>query len=589
MDDGFDSTDELETRVAGKRPAASERPGPSPEGTPEPVVDVTTRPRVSTHPSNANLVLERFGGGSRRVASARDAQARASHNAIRILTGTMAACSFFGMPLLLLVSGARGDKLLVALGLATIVLTYGSIFFRASRNEDFRLDDVGFEVIVTAFAVPVITLGFGLSSPFTGVVTLGFLLFSTSASTRQVTIVYVLLATGHAIAFALVRLGFATATGLGEDVAPSPSLQWVILAWVESEYLATFLVGLLVNRQSLKLFVEMEQAVRLASEREALLREIRAELEDANRVGGEGRFTGKVLGSYRLDDVIGRGGMGEVYAALHVGTGAEAAVKLLRRDALVDHDLVLRFEREAETIQKLHSPHVVTVLEVGGANALVPYIAMERLRGVDLAAVLRAKSPLGPAEALELARQVAAGLDAAHDAGVVHRDLKPQNLFHALLPSGRKVWKILDFGVAKRTGREETALTQAHIVGTPHYMAPEQITEGDVLDRRADVHALAAILYRVITGRLPFLRDDVSQLLHAVVHELPIDPRDLVDVGDDVAFVLRIGLAKKPADRFATAGELARAFELALGGRLGQAERDRARKLLALAPFAKKD
>ena len=248
----------------------------------------------------------------------------------------------------------------------------------------------------------------------------------------------------------------------------------------------------------------------------------------------------------------------------------------------------MRFEREARTVAKLHSPHVVTVYEIGGPEAPIPYIAMERLEGQDLAAVLRTHGILGLADTRTLVREVASGLDVAHDAGIVHRDLKPNNVFRAESEGGRRTWKILDFGVSKLTTGEDATLTRNQVVGTPQYMAPEQASGEGTIDRRADVHALAAIAYRAVTGRLAFGRDEVAQVLLAVATELPVDPAEVRELSEDVALVLRIGLAKRPHERFATASAFAAAFEDAVEGRLAAKWREHGRRLVAAEPWGSK-
>jgi len=326
---------------------------------------------------------------------------------------------------------------------------------------------------------------------------------------------------------------------------------------------------------------ELDDAVRLASRREALFLEARQDLEQALRAGGLGRFSDQVLGSFRLGAVLGRGGMGEVYEAVHVETDEPAAVKMLLPEVLSRPDYVRRFMREVRIAQSLDSPHVVEVLEVGDESAPLPYLAMERLRGENLAQILRRKRRLHGAELLQLVRQVALGIGAATEAGIVHRDLKPQNLFRT--SSGAGVWKILDFGISKYADGAAT-LTGAQVLGTPHYMAPEQ-AGGDV-DSRADVYGLAAVAYRAITGRQPFVGSDFTAIIVDVVSKMPVKPTSIAtDVHRDIDLALAIGLAMDPGRRFATAAELADAIDAALRGKLGGPLRSRARALLREIPW----
>jgi serine/threonine-protein kinase len=340
---------------------------------------------------------------------------------------------------------------------------------------------------------------------------------------------------------------------------------------------------------------ELERVVRSVAHREALLREARDELARVAKVGGRGPFSSVDLGDYHLGDVIGRGGMGEVYAATRRDGGGEAAVKLLRRDVLSQPDLVRRFEREARIVESIRSPHIVAVYDVGAEDAALPYIAMERLRGEDLVAIVRARGALTLEETSTLVRQICEGLRVAHLSGIVHRDLKPANLFYsetdgrghagstgALLASerlGSRCWKILDFGVSKLLESPDATLTTNQVLGTPHYMSPEQAARRSV-DGRTDLYGLAAIVYRVLTGKLAFPKSDVNEVIRSVIDDMPEDPRALAEMPEDVAFWLRIALAKQPDDRFQNALEMAEAFDAAARGELPAALRAKARSLL---------
>ncbi|HWO24716.1 MAG TPA: serine/threonine-protein kinase [Kofleriaceae bacterium] len=240
-----------------------------------------------------------------------------------------------------------------------------------------------------------------------------------------------------------------------------------------------------------------------------------------------------------------------------------------------------RFLREAQIAARLDCPHVVRVLEVGTTGAELPFIAMERLRGADLAVRLRRHRQLGLGSAKVVAEHVALGLEAARGAGIVHRDLKPHNIFFAE-DGGVRRWKILDFGVSK-TGGSGT-LTKGHVVGTPAYMAPEQ-ARGESVDHRADVYSLAAILYRALTGHPAFTGKDVPTTLYEVVYRVPTQPSLLAQLPADVDRVLGLGLAKRPEDRFATALELARWFAAAAEGALDPAQRRRADDVIARYPW----
>jgi serine/threonine-protein kinase len=269
--------------------------------------------------------------------------------------------------------------------------------------------------------------------------------------------------------------------------------------------------------------------------------------------------------------------MGEVYEARSVHDGTEAAVKLLHPSTLSDPQALARFLREAEVAARLESEHLCAVFEVGMTSGEIPFIAMERLRGSDLAHHLRRSRRLSVVQTLSLLRQVAGGLAVAHRSGVVHRDLKPQNLFLSE-HEGRFTWKLIDFGVSKKASGGGT-LTAGHVVGTPGYMSPEQ-ARGEDVDLRSDVYALATIAYRCLTGHPAFTGKDVPTTLYDVVYSMPTRPSVLCELHEDVDRVLAIGMAKDRADRFDTAAELAAAMTLASDGRLDAGTRAHADALV---------
>jgi serine/threonine protein kinase len=220
----------------------------------------------------------------------------------------------------------------------------------------------------------------------------------------------------------------------------------------------------------------------------------------------------------------------------------------------------------------------VCVIDVG--EQPVPYLVMERLEGHTLGEILRERRVLLAGEVVELITQLAIGITAAAAAGVVHRDLKPQNVFRH-----HDAWKILDFGVARAVEHGDT-LTAGQIVGTPSYMAPEQATGGEV-DHRTDLYAIAAIAYRVLTGYPPFASTEIAEVLYRVVHTRPIRPSLLApELPPDVDLVLAIGLASRQADRFSTGAELVEALRDALAGQLAPSTRARAAAILQVAGWS---
>jgi serine/threonine-protein kinase len=323
--------------------------------------------------------------------------------------------------------------------------------------------------------------------------------------------------------------------------------------------LTAYGLGRWVRRTSAQSLADLEGAMRVIGDQQQALAEVIDAQQRQQRVN-VGRWTDQQVGSYRLGLVLGRGAMGEVYEA----TGPNdqpTAVKLLNAGVAHSSSILERFHREMEVAARLESPHIVRVLAVSPPDAPVPYIAMERLQGIDLATRLRQESRLPSDEIVVLVDQVARGLEVARVAGVVHRDLKPHNLFH----HAGGTWKILDFGVSKVMD-SEGSLTGEGLVGTPQYMAPEQAM-GDTVTHLADVYALGAIAYRCLTGRSPFRGHDLAELVYQVVHVPPVRPSALGRGSTAVDDVLAIAMAKDPRRRFSSAVLFAQAFVAARRGR----------------------
>jgi serine/threonine protein kinase len=232
-------------------------------------------------------------------------------------------------------------------------------------------------------------------------------------------------------------------------------------------------------------------------------------------------FVGKEFGNYRLAEVLGKGGTSVVYRAVHKSIGSEVAIKILRRSG--SPAMVKRFFHEAVAASQIRHPGIATVFDYGEADG-VAYLVMELLQGENLGDRLRRRGRLDPIEAARLMRQVCGALIAAHDADIVHRDIKPQNLFvvrDADVVGGERV-KVLDFGVAKLLAAGADAAGSGDrklLLGTPLYMAPEQFRGGQNGDRRTDVYQIGAVLYHLITGRPPFR--DIRERMRAVAADAP--------------------------------------------------------------------
>ena len=331
------------------------------------------------------------------------------------------------------------------------------------------------------------------------------------------------------------------------------------------------------RRNTLLAMAELERARRGIRQRDALLHEARDDLDRAVAGARMGRLTGRSVDGYVLDSVIGRGAVGEVYRATK--DGAEVAFKVLLPHMTESDDQVARFFREAQIIAALSSPHIPRLFASGVDDDGAPYLALELLHGADLGADLRQRKSLTLDEVDTLVQHVCLALHAAHEAGVVHRDIKPPNLF--LTADG--VWKVLDFGVSTMLTSAHT-LTQGGAVGTPSYMAPEQAL-GKNVDRRADVFSLGAVMYRVVTGRPAFTGTTGAATMYAAVHAQPIRPSDLADVPSDVDAVLALALAKDPERRIASAEQLAEAWRAARHQRLDDDLRRDALHLLFADPW----
>ena len=273
-------------------------------------------------------------------------------------------------------------------------------------------------------------------------------------------------------------------------------------------------------------------------------------------------LAGRLLaGKYRLLAELGRGGMGAVWRARNVHVGREVALKLLLPEVPRSPDLVARFQDEARVAARIGHPGICDILDLE-ATPLGPVIVMELLRGENLAQRIAREGRLPRALAVPFVREAALALEAAHRAGVIHRDLKPENLFLHQGADDRICVKLMDFGISKLLDRAGGRTASGVLMGTPEYMAPEQVVGAANADARTDVWALGAVLYKALTGADPFTGDGVPAILLAIVGGTPppAEPLAAVAPPELVAVVLRC-LARDPAQRFASARELADALQ----------------------------
>jgi len=273
----------------------------------------------------------------------------------------------------------------------------------------------------------------------------------------------------------------------------------------------------------------------------------------------EDPIVGQLLdGSYEILRVIGEGGMGRVYEARHTRLHTKRfAVKLLHHELARQPEVVTRFQREAEAASALMHPNVVGVYDVNTSADGRPYIVAELLEGEDLGGYLDRVGKLPAVEAVHIVRQLCHALGAAHAAGIVHRDVKPENVF---LAKPNATVKVLDFGISKVAETTDALTKTGTVMGTPDYMAPEQ-ARGDRVDSRADIYAAGAILYRALTGRKPFEGSDAMAILTAVLTQEPERPSTLnPKIPLSLELVVQQTMAKTPSERFATMDELEQAL-----------------------------
>ena len=258
---------------------------------------------------------------------------------------------------------------------------------------------------------------------------------------------------------------------------------------------------------------------------------------------------------YRVDAILGHGGMGVVALCTHLALNEQVAIKMLRRDVLDDADAVERFMREAQAAVKLKSEFVARVTDVGRSEANVPYMVMEYLIGHDLGQLLDERGSIGLPWAVELTLQACEALCEAHSIGIVHRDIKPTNLFVTWRPDGSALIKVLDFGISKSPIISAMQLTQTQsLLGTPAYMSPEQMRSARNVDARTDIWSLGTVLYELLEGRRPFEAESFSEMCVKVAVD---PPGPMVNAPPELQQVVLRCLAKSPEHRYGSMAELA--------------------------------
>jgi serine/threonine-protein kinase len=272
---------------------------------------------------------------------------------------------------------------------------------------------------------------------------------------------------------------------------------------------------------------------------------------------------GEILaGKYRIERVLGAGGMGVVVAAHHIELDERVAIKFLLPQAVKSPEAVARFTREARAAIKIKSHHVARITDVGTLESGAPYMVMEYLEGQDLSAMVRERGALPVAEAVELVIQACDAIAEAHALGIVHRDLKPANLFCVQGADGLPAVKVLDFGISKVTTLDGLDMTRTTaVMGSPFYMSPEQMTSAKSVDARADIWALGVVLYELLAGRPPFQGETLPELSVRIATETPPPLRNYrPDLPGSLESVILRCLEKDREQRYANVAELVSAL-----------------------------
>ena len=545
----------------------------------EPPTDKSTAVGVDsrgTHPRD----------GHGEMASPQEAMRHEDIRRMRFFTVFAASLATIACGLALLLPGDPLARNIHIAGAALTALVGFSLAILLRDATRYRVWMATFFGLVASAATSAGFYFWGVNSAIILVIPIGTFFFALGESYWGAVAIHVFASTMHAAITVLQILGVIPEVGMIKAEDYGDIHRWGILVALQIIYLGSFLMARALRRSSLNTLERLGAAVRDVAQREALLEEAKDDLARALKVGGPGRFTGQVLGQYRLGTILGRGGMGDVYAATHEENGELAAVKMLNREGMTDSSMVARFYRELEITRSIREEHVVRVLDFPEPDAPMPYLAMERLNGKTLGEVLRSNPKMPTEHVLVLMKALTSGIGAAHELGIVHRDLKPKNLL-AHRQGEKTVWKILDFGVSKLLDQSGT-LTQGHVIGTPSYMSPEQAA-GKNVDARADLYSIGVILYRVTTGRRAFLGASIPAILRAVHSDMPPKPSEIANLSHQMDCALAVAMAKKPEDRFSTAAELGTAIQEAFAGELNPSTIKRGEELMERYPWGQRE
>jgi len=280
-------------------------------------------------------------------------------------------------------------------------------------------------------------------------------------------------------------------------------------------------------------------------------------------------LVGRVLdGRYRIEGVLGEGGMGLVYRAKHAVLGKPLALKVLRSEVSKDAEVMQRFQQEAQSASAIGNQHIIDISDFGSLPDGATYFVMEFLDGTSLTSAIEQAGRMQPERVVHVARQLCEALGAAHERSIVHRDLKPDNIYLVKRGSDPDFVKVLDFGIAKVGGASSKLTRAGQVFGTPHYMSPEQCA-GTNVDHRTDIYAVGVILYEMSCGRVPFDADNLMGILTKHMYEQPVPPHQLpppVDVPPGLEAVILRCLSKSIDTRYQTMAELREDLDRLLAG-----------------------
>lgn len=503
-------------------------------------------------------------------------EARRTHGFLA-LTGLLA---LVGVLAAYLLDGDPAYRTAFAVSVAIMELGYLALWWHTRELARYSPAKAVAVITVCNFAGVLACFYYGFFSPAPMILLLPIAYIGRSASGWAAWGAYSFAASSIATPMTLVALGRFSDPGIVTGASLDVAGRLLYTALVQAVFLICLLNARSSRRATATAVRALAGALQRIDERESQLEEINAQLDEALRTGRDGPRSGQRLGDWELGGLLGRGASGDVYAARRDRDRAEAAVKVLNPLHETDPASLAMLAREAELVRRIRSAHVVGIIDF--ATDHPPWVAFERLRGEMLSDRLRRQRRLSTTAVVRMASEVGLALDAAASLDIVHRDLKPGNICLAVGAEGHTTWKLLDFGVGQFIG-EDLTLTARLVLGTPGYIPPEVIA-GEGVDARGDIFSLAAVTYRALTGARPFRGRDRA-LLASTAREQPVRPSAWPGV--DAAFddVLAVGLAKRPLDRFATAGEFADSLQRAAEGAAPAGVARRAAAILRADPW----